>query len=599
MRRLIVLGLTLLTVSVPLSGQEAESAIARLTGVSDVAELDADEYEHWESLLARPVDVNRASETRLAATRLFSPFQIASLMDYRERSGDILSLTELAQLDGFNPGRAEALRPFLRFDGGRIRAEDRSVHGEWISQGTGSASVADSPDGTKWDSDGLRGKTKARIRIGERFGAAYSPGGTWYLSLSGVRRPWRLVVGDFRVRTGQGLLLWKGFSISGLTAMGAFAKSAAGLTPTASWTAGTAFRGAAGEYRFGRWKALVFVAGGRDTSPLVTGGNLLHLFRSGQLGLTAYRQEKTPPKGRNPAKDGEIKVSVDGSWNIRGIDLFGEAAWDPLHKQAAAIGGMKVPLGEKMRLAAAFRYYPEGYQASHAGALRSGTKTGDERGASLGWEYGSEKRVRLRGVEGFGNSVPKTRLLFTLDGYTPPSSRSKAQLKAFGQYDRQLNDTWSVQVRLTHRSRWQEGVYAPRSEVRADLARDNGKLRHTLRADLLKGEGLAGLVYDEWDYRGTLRLCMRGTLFAVDRWNDRIYAYEKDAPGGFSVPAFYGRGWKLSLLAGWKTDWPRLKLRAAFYLRGALTAYPAAWEGPVTPQKMPQAQAKAQISLTF
>jgi len=597
MRRLLVAFWTLLTVSLPVHGQDAESIIARITGVADVAELDADEYEHWERLLSHPVDVNLLSENRLAATRLFSAFQIASILDYRQNAGDILSLTELAQLDGFSPERAELLRPFLRFDGGRIQAEDRSLHGEWISQAVGSASIRDGP---AWQGEGLHWKTKARIRVGERWSAAWSPSGTWHLSVSGVRNPWRLVIGDFRVRTGQGLLLWKGFSISGLTAMGSFAKTSSGLTPTASWSTGTAFRGLAGECRIGRWKALAFVSGVTGEEPLITGGHLLRLFRSGQLGLTAYRQEKTPPRGKKPARDGEVKCSADAFWSLGRVELFGEAAWDLLPRKGAAVGGVRLPLGERMRLAAALRYYPAGYQAPHAGALRAATKTGDERGVSLGWEYGSEKRVRLSGVEGFGNSVQRTRLLLTLDAFSSPSTPGNGQVKALVRYDGQLSGSWALQLRLTHRSRWKE-AYSARNEVRADLVWDIGCLNHVTRADLVRGEGVAGLLYDEWNYggKGPWRVSLRGTLFAVDRWNDRIYAYEKDAPGGFSVPAFYGRGWKLSLLSGWKTAIPRTRIRAAFYLRGALTSYPASWALPAAERKMPKAQAKAQLCLTF
>ena len=43
----------------------------------------------------------------------------------------------------------------------------------------------------------------------------------------------------------------------------------------------------------------------------------------------------------------------------------------------------------------------------------------------------------------------------------------------------------------------------------------------------------------------------------ADNWNDRIYCYERDAPGSFNIPAYYGRGWAASLVG-------RLKLRADY-----------------------------------
>ena len=63
---------------------------------------------------------------------------------------------------------------------------------------------------------------------------------------------------------------------------------------------------------------------------------------------------------------------------------------------------------------------------------------------------------------------------------------------------------------------------------------------------------------------------MRATVFGIDSWADRIYVYERDVPGSFSVPAYYGRGYALSLYAGWK----ELKLRLS------TTRYPGSDKSP-------------------
>jgi hypothetical protein len=40
-------------------------------------------------------------------------------------------------------------------------------------------------------------------------------------------------------------------------------------------------------------------------------------------------------------------------------------------------------------------------------------------------------------------------------------------------------------------------------------------------------------------------------LFDTDSYNERIYAYESDVPYGYSVPAYYGKGLRCLVLAGW------------------------------------------------
>ena len=89
-------------------------AIARLAGAEDIEALDPSEVEMYEYLADHPLDLNRSSRAKLLSTGLFTPFQVASLLDYRDDSGDILSLTELSILPGFNPETVRFLAPFIR-----------------------------------------------------------------------------------------------------------------------------------------------------------------------------------------------------------------------------------------------------------------------------------------------------------------------------------------------------------------------------------------------------------------------------------------------------------------------------------------------------
>ena len=57
-------------------------------------------------------------------------------------------------------------------------------------------------------------------------------------------------------------------------------------------------------------------------------------------------------------------------------------------------------------------------------------------------------------------------------------------------------------------------------------------------------------------------------MFCVDDWDDRIYVYERDAPGSFNVPAMYGRGVWGSVVMSWKVS-RALKV----YLRGGYKSY--------------------------
>ena len=61
------------------------------------------------------------------------------------------------------------------------------------------------------------------------------------------------------------------------------------------------------------------------------------------------------------------------------------------------------------------------------------------------------------------------------------------------------------------------------------------------------------LSYLEGGYKGSkTAIYLRATGFYTEAWAARIYCYERDAPGTFSVPAYNGRGLAVSLVAGHK-----------------------------------------------
>lgn len=577
MRRLLILAVCALS-TLPAPAQKAteeeDAAVARLLGVDEVAELDADEYERYRRYLDHPVALNRASEATLSASGLFSPFQIASLLDYRLRSGDILSAAELARIDGFNSVRVAALRPFLSFEGrlAGVKTKDR-LRGDLL--------LRTSP-----------GKGKGRLGYGERIEAAWSPGGTAFLSLAGQRTPWRLILGDFKVRIGQGLVLWDGFSVSGLTSLEAFAKTRSGISPAWSWSQGTARRGVAGEYRYRKMRLLGWA--GRDgvDGPWMIGSHLSWLLRRGQLSCTAFRKEAVPPKGRSAGKNGEVQFSLDGFYGFGSVEIFGEAAWEGVSRSAAFVGGLRGRLGERFSSVGALRIYPSRFAASSGGALRAGTRVADESGFSLGTEYRSERRITRAGVEGFGNSAPSLRSLLTLDAAVRGSGQNR-QLKLHSDTEIPLSPFWQLSLRAQERLR---AGYTPRhrGELRADLRWSDGRRISVTRLDAVRCEEAGLLAYQELGYAADpWRMYLRGTLFFCERWNDRIYAYERDAPGGFSVPAYYGRGWKVSLLAGWKGR-PFRGIRTALYLHASYQAFP--WTVPAKP---PRGELRCQLSLSL
>lgn len=522
-----------------------------LTGASSLEELDSEVLERYDALASRPVRINTATESRLVASGLFSRYQAASIADYRRSSGDILSLAELALLDGFGEAAARALAPFVSFETraapGRSSLEKGRVETEMTAR---SAIQIQEGDAT--------GSHALKIRTGDEdrwlISAAAKQASlkpAWppdALSASAViygrKRPGKLILGDYNTRFGQGLLLWSGFSLSGIQSAAAMDKHPVGLSPAWTLSPDAVHRGAAADISFGR-----FVLSGFWSYGKCSGANLTWLARNGQLGTTAII---STPVILSEAKDLYPSFSIDYRWSIRKTDLFGEAVWDLTSRSLAFLAGGAWNPAYQVRLAASVRSYPAAFDGSLAGALRSSTRTSDERGAALAIDY--------------------KKLIVTADAAFHPE-KGTAQYKSILKYAPQLTESLSLSFRAVGRYRPAD-PYPWRGEIRAEAAitsgsglsiKGSGTLCHNIETSWLTY--VEGGYVDESSER-KLTLYLRGTAFKIDRWDDRIYIYERDIPGAFSVPAFYGRGCSASAVASVK------RRHFSFHARAYATAYP-------------------------
>ena len=545
-----------------LLAQDYLDAVLFLTGASAPEELDAEVLERFDALASRPVRINTVTESRLVASGLFSRYQAASIADYRRSSGDILSVAELALLDGFGEAAARAMAPFVSFGTqappGRSSLEKGRVETEAMGR---SAIQVQEGEGT--------GSHALKVRTGDED--------RWLLSLAvkqaslkpmwppdalsasavihGRKHPGKLILGDFNTRFGQGLLLWSGFSLSGVQSAAAMDRHPAGLSPAWTLSPDAVHRGAAADMAFGRVVLSAFWSYGK-----CSGANLTWLARNGQLGATAT------VKGLN------ARCSFDYRWSFGKIDLFGEAAADLLNRTAAFVAGGAWNPAYQVRLAASVRSYPAVFDGSLAGALRSSTRTADERGAALAFDC--------------------KKLTVTADAAFHPE-KGTAQYKSILKYAPRLTESLSLSFRAVGRYRPAD-PYPWREELRAEAIinagsglslKGSGTLCHNAETSWLTYvEG--GYVNESSDRKWTLYF--RGTAFKIDRWEDRIYIYERDIPGAFSVPAYYGRGCSASAVASVK------RRHFALHARAYATAYPG-----MGGKKPGRAGLKLQCQFTF
>lgn len=494
-------------------------AAALLSGAGSEEELDEEAVEHFERLAASPLNLNRASMERLTSSGLLSRYQAASLEDYREKCGDILSFSELATVNGFDSRTADALRYFVTLSG---TMETAAKHKRWAGDHLLRYSRK---DGDAYAACKVAVRKEGRAEFFWSTRGSYAepspPPGTFSLALYS-RGGGRLIAGDFNARLGQGLLLWSGFSTGGFPTADAFVRRAGGFSPTGSFS--PSMRGIAVEYPRGEWCFRAAAAPFPILSVSKTG-------RSAELGLNMVNKP-----GHSPA------VSTDWKAAAGGVLFFGEGAVAMAEGNKAVFactGGLQFCPAYKLKAVLSARYYPQEYDGSSSGAVRTGSKASDEKGLAAGiqWKW----------------------FCATLDAVRQ-DVRNKEQLKSVvrSNPDIKLADCLlSPSLQWTVRHTESKGKQSGRKEIRTDLRLQYGNFLTTFRGDFVSGRGRAKLFYLEPGYKSqpdssatAVSLFVRGTLFNIDKWDDRIYAWGRDVPGTFTVPAYYGQGYELAVYAG-------------------------------------------------
>ena len=512
----------------PALSQEWLEAALVLSGCATAEETDQSVLDHYEYLHLRRVRINGG---RLQ--ELLTPYQIASVQDYRHRYGDILSPAELALVDGFSTEKVKALAPFLSFASSRLpgaavtdtlqlrvkamsRADFSSVAGKLLVD---AGDAAQAGYARRYYFDGRRG--------GSFFATCNYPGG-------------RFLAGNFNLRFGEGLLFWSGMQINTLSSADGFSRRGGGLSP--SWSLGGegTFRGFAADYSRGAWGGMAFV------SESGWGGRLSAIGQSGSYGLNLL------------CSGGRYSMSADIKQRLIGADFFGEAAVS--RGRWALVGGTRFPLSDEVSAAFRLQALPSSW---------TGRKYG-EYTAAAALQYRGGKYVKIAGKSGFGSS----ELMHGLDAVAsfrllpvPLEDPGRKEFRTVVSWGFRPDSLIRTDTRFILRLRSYE---AARAELRADAQVSDGTVSARLRLHGAWCGSPGFLAYAEYGWQGKVQLWLRGTVYRTGSWASRIYVYERDVPGSFSVPACYGEGSSLSLLCAHSYKARHFRLKSG--LRGWISA---------------------------
>ncbi len=643
MKVLYVIAFVLLGMATVVSAQE-NGNIEQFLDANDVVRSD-EQYEDMLAVLQKlwmaPLNLNTADFDSLKLLFFLSDSQIDNILAFRKRYGIFLSPEELLLVPGIGKKDVENIRQFLYTEkvqpSQRIKGIRSGTIQELITRGKISFPRQEgykrySPEDFKTEEQYLR-KMKSRFQgiplgtmvryksqvyerfqmgltlendPGEAYFTKYQKAGfdfcSMYAAVSTERWMKRLILGDYRVQWGQGLVAWSGFA-SGKSAVAlGNEKSARGITPYSSTDENNFLRGVALDLQpLPNLNTEIFFSGKK------TDGNMLETDRfseedivTASLYQSGYHRNKNECAKKHTLKERTVGLSV--SWNtpyfktgvhalyyhfepgmgirdkiyqqynddgqnrvVTGVDyktgfrsfyLFGETAWSE-RGEVASLHGVRYSGSSLVALCLLYRRYAKGYASHYARGFGEYSDTSNEEGIYLGMDLYLIKKLKINVYYDhfrffsarYNSTVPTSgdEILVNM-AYEHVRCNHIFRLK----YEEKPEDlkggrmatVWRKKLEL----RYQLGIECNNSlELRTCL-----DWMHYAKAD--KREN-GYMVYQDLIYgrpKGKFKMQFRWACFNTDSYNARIYAYEHNVLYGYSFPAYYDRGMRTYLNINWK-----------------------------------------------
>ena len=230
--------------------------------------------------LEHPLNLNQAGKEEMEELGFLTPFQIASLIDYRKEFGAIISFSELNYMYGFDRQSIELLSPLVflgkKKEISTIRRTNKNVIIRYQQKLQEAKGYRDTSSSGYLGNPGrvyLRYQTSKKDVFQYGLTLEKDPGEELFSSLSnsfdfisghiafynkGVFN--KIVTGDYKINFGQGAVLWTGFSMGKGLNNALIRKSGKTLAAYSSSNENRFLRGFATEIRKNKWSSTIFIS---------------------------------------------------------------------------------------------------------------------------------------------------------------------------------------------------------------------------------------------------------------------------------------------------------------------------------------------------
>ncbi|MGJ1387864.1 ComEA family DNA-binding protein [Sphingobacterium spiritivorum] len=650
--RIVITGL-LLSLSFCVAAQEKleqleEELIEQLNEVTDDF-ADISEYtERLRYFLRNPIDLNKTDGRDLSELLFLTPVQIANLLDHRMRSRRMLSVLELQGIEGFDEITIERLLPFVKVGDAPVfesftlnKLWNTSSHEYMVRFGRGlqQARGYQITDTSRSRYLGNQDRYMVRYRLNYKdavrlsinmekdageplFKYAQAYGFDFYsgsLSVKVNNRLKEVIMGDYSLQFGQGLVVWNGLAFGKGSWVSSVARQGIGLKPYTSFNETNFFRGLAGTIAMGRLQITPFMSLKKRSGHVLetdSGSIILSLSNSGLHrtpteqrqrhsideyvygGNVNYRIDRlyvginlmhTNYSGYiNPAEllrnrfafRGQTLTNISGyyQYTFKNTYVFGEIA-KSAGGGTAVLNGMVSSLHPKFSLVLLQRNYQKNYHQFFAQGIGEGGTVNNESGLYAGAVYHPSRKIEW---VGYADVFRFPWLRFRADAPTKG-------YEVFSQITYQWYKKGRLALRFRHRFREENSSdFGIAEQILAELKRYQLRcdfeykltnqwmirsrtevVRYTKEFDAPQ-KGWLGAQDIFWSsVNKRISANLRIAYFNTDGFNSRIYTYENDVLYSSSFPSYFDKGYRTYANGRW-----RVRKNIDLWVKYAVTLYP-------------------------
>ena len=602
-------------------------------------------FEELSYLQDHPLDINKASYEDFKKLFILNDIQIADLLAHREKFGEFIALYELQSIPSFDLNAINKIRPFITLRkrsagttsvSNMIKKANHTILSKWrrvLETRKGYTDEATENSRYLGTPDRLYNRYQMRYGNNLKFGlsmekdegepifVAEQKGFDFYSAhfhLSDISNTVQdLVLGDFSVSLGQGLILHNGFGSGKSTYVMDVKKGGRTLKSYTSLNETNFYRGLGISIKLNENFDLTAFASRKDidaneadepnddgfdffTSILNDGlhrsinernkinsvnettyGGRLG-FRKGNLSINYNGLHNTFDKlfeRRNTfanqfrfSGDKLVNHSIDYTYKYRNFNFFGESAVSD-NGGTAHLAGVLIGLDKLADLSILYRNYDKDYQSLFSNSFGETSGTNNEKGLYIGFKLKPINNVTL---SAYADQWSHPWVRFRSDG----PSKGREYLAKLA-YDIRRKANFYIQYKIEQKQqnssdselKVDQLVPIQLEKLRVQMSfnlSENIDIKSRVEFSKYKEEAqndFGYLVYQDFAFKpkqSKYSISTRIAYFDTPGFDTRIYTYERDLQYEYFVPFFADQGWRYYVNLKWQLNrMTRLELRAS------------------------------------